>query len=81
MQASVALHALARWYQRSFDASLDALRADLLAIARAHDAILAGPWDRGFAVPTGAGRWVGEIVRVDGKGGPQTVSSVRSFLS
>ena len=42
--ASISLHALGRWHQRSFNVGDDALRCDLLAIAREHAGILAGEW-------------------------------------
>lgn len=78
--ASISLHAIARWQQRSFNVVDDALRADLLAIAREHTGILAGEWSD-FRIAAAQGEWVGGVVRMERDGVSKPLLSIRSFLN
>jgi hypothetical protein len=78
--ASISLHAIARWQQRSFNVGDDALRCDLLAIAREHASLLAGEW-ADFRVPCAEGAWVGAVVRMERDGVSKPILSIRSFLN
>jgi hypothetical protein len=75
--ASVSLHALARRFQRAFDNSDAAIRADLLALVDpAADVI-----DRGedFAIPVTDGSWLGSVAEVEHLGEQAALMTVRTF--
>lgn len=78
--ASIGLHAVGRFFQRSFETTSDALSADLTEIVRRHKAILDGPWTQGFAVETVNGRWLGEIALTEVAGQSLPMLSVRTFV-
>jgi hypothetical protein len=62
--ASVQEHAIARWHQRSFQPTIEALLRDLAALAKGYASALAHAERTGareFAVSAGDGRWVGEL--------------------
>lgn len=79
MLASVSLHSLARFYQRSFDNSDAALRSALREIVHHHAAVLAGPGGK-FAIGAGDGRWLGsrQATKIEGK--VIQILCIRSFI-
>ena len=76
--AAVPLRALARRYQRGFDNTDAAIRADLRALAMPAPEIL----DQGgeFTVPLADGCWVGEVAEIEQRGAMVRVLVVRTYL-
>lgn len=77
--ASVPLHALARRFQRGWDVSEVAIRADLAALAAPRPDMLAAGGD--FSVPLADGCWVGTVTEIDDRGTPTRILVVRSFMA
>jgi hypothetical protein len=72
--ALVSLHALGRRYGRGADRSDLAVVRDLLPLAVAAPAALAG--NREFAIAAGDGRWIGARMALDG----QTVAAIKTYV-
>jgi hypothetical protein len=77
--AGISLHAAARWFQRAWVNTADALRADILAFARAIDDVDLSTGR--FSVPVASGRWAGIGLRIIEAGQPAVVLSARTFLT
>jgi hypothetical protein len=77
--ASIALHALARRFQRAWDNSDSAIYADLLALAWPSAEVLARGGD--FNVPVADGQWVGAVTEIEDRGKAVSILVVRSFVS
>jgi hypothetical protein len=76
--ASVPLHALARRFQRGWDNSDTAIRADLHALAEPCEGTLAAGGE--FAVPIAhGGKWVGVVTEIKDRGDTVRVLVVRTF--
>jgi hypothetical protein len=76
--ASVPLHALARRFQRGWDVSDAAVRADLAALACPCPDVLASGGE--FTVPLADGCWVGTVTEIEARGEPARILVVRSFI-
>jgi hypothetical protein len=84
--ASIQMHALARWHQRSFEQTTSALMHDLAALARGYaSAVAEAERTHGheFTVTAGDGRWVGTLVwqHNPAKTGESVMLWARSFLN
>jgi hypothetical protein len=78
--AGISLHAMARWFQRSFSCTRESLLADMLPLAVvANDERLANPGE--FQVPAGDGRWAGVVMELNDRQPPERILAVRSFLT
>jgi predicted membrane metal-binding protein len=81
MLASISIHALSRFYQRSFDNSDVALRTALREIARNHAAVLTSPAPGGkFSIAAGDGRRLGSVQASNIEGKVIRILCVRSFV-
>jgi hypothetical protein len=80
--ANISQHALARWHQRSFSATLDALRADVRELARAHDRFVDAEPGSDFTLSVRNGEWVGAITEIAERDTLNSrILNVRSFLA
>jgi len=77
--ASVPLHALGRRYQRGWDVSDTAIRADLAELADPRPDLLARYGE--FTVPLADGCWVGTVAEIEERGESVRILAVRTFVS
>jgi hypothetical protein len=80
------LHALGRWYQRTFDIRDEALIFDLGRLAAAYGAILdeaAATRAPNFLCPAASGQWAGFVTQRFGEATQrqERILNVRTFLS
>lgn len=82
--ASLSLHAVARWYQRNLDITLNALAGDVASVAASVGTFEQAP-DSAFSIPVTGGRWVGTVREVIDlvvdQNCLQKVLLIRSFLT
>jgi hypothetical protein len=77
--AGLSLHAIARWHQRAWCNSTDALRADIWAFAQAIDGVNMSSGE--FSISVANGRWAGLVMKITDRGKPSLVLSARTFLA
>ena len=78
--ASISLHAVARWHQRTWNTSHVALAADVSTLAAAIGGIDLTS-DSKFSIPAASGRWAGTVYEILDDEHLTPVLAVRTFLT